>query len=157
VGAYFTQNREMKKYRKDRITEAYTKLINVSSDSSNPRSQSIMRKQVAGMPLTSDEINWVEEQNQRWNNVHSNLLIYGSRNVIAALSQFYDCMLLPPQNQAVAYAALIEAMRADSDAESYPEFARHVDNILMSGPERRRMAVQQAAAIPGGPAAPLAQ
>lgn len=151
IGAFFTRNQESAKYRKDRITEAYTAFVKIASDSSGPRSQEIARKQAFGEPLSEKEQAWPEEQHQRFVNAHSNILIYGSRRVVTALSNFYDAStVVDPEHQTAAFVELITAMREDSAAESYPEFSRHVDNILGAGPERRRRQMMEAAQMQQG-------
>ena len=144
AGAYFTRSREAAKFRKDRITEAYTAYIKIAADSSGPRSLAISHKQLTGQPLTAEEIAWPEEQQQRFANAHANLLLYGSKRVVTALSDFYDASAAGGPGGIAGFVELITAMRADSDAASYGDFARHVDNVLGTGPDRRRLAMQQA-------------
>lgn len=76
----------------------------------------------------------LEMQND-FNNAHANIVTYGSPQVIARLSGYYDALELagfdatdPTANHALL--ALIGAMRNDSYAEDYDLFIDHADNIL---------------------------
>jgi hypothetical protein len=154
IGAYFTRNREMEKARKDRISQAYATYLDAVARNAGPRSSRAMYKMVMGQELDKEEMATFEENNARFVNAHSNLVIYGSKEVIGALSSFYDSGA-DPRNPASrqAYIALVKAMRHDSDAEDYEAFGTHVDNILITGPQRRQevMAKNPAVFQPPGP------
>ncbi len=138
IGAWLTRNRELEKARRDRITAAYTKLLDASSLGAGPRGQKLAQKREKGEALDADEEKFADELHAKFANAHSNIAIYGSKEVIAALSTFYDSV---PTGKADAirnaYVALIRAMRKESDAEDYAAFDSHVDNILVTGPDRR--------------------
>ena len=155
IGAYLARNRELEKYRKDRITQAYTSFLDAASRNSGLQASMLMSKVISGQQLDDEELAAFEDINARVVNAHSNVVIYGSKEVIGALSDFYNTGGDPRRNPLAlqAYIALIQAMRHDSDAEDYPAFGAHVDNILGSGPDRRRamMAQMLATQMPGAP------
>jgi hypothetical protein len=164
IGAYFAKNRETDKYRKDRITAAYTALLEANAKNSGPRAAITFSKLGAKQRLTPDEQQYIEEAQTQFVSAHSHVLIHGSEQVIAALSRFYDAQGLAermtPEGRD-AYVALLGAMRNDSEAHNYGDFDEHVDNILVSGPERRRQAMiehsaaeQERAPAPPAPSGP---
>lgn len=67
------------------------------------------------------------------------MLVYGSPEVIRALSSFYDTPDGTRDEEGrEKFANLVRAMRKDGNIKDYENLARDVDNILLSGPERRR-------------------
>ncbi|MGQ0659511.1 hypothetical protein [Sphingosinicella sp.] len=147
IGAYFARSREAAKYRQDRITEAYTAYIDAVAGASGPRVMQVMQKLTTGQALASDELAAMEAANARFVTAHSAVLIYGSKEVVSALSHFYDTGGDPRKPASRdAYLALVRAMRRDSDAADYDAFDGHVDNILVTGPMKRQAAMTSIAA-----------
>ena len=142
IGSRLARNRELERARQDRIIAAYAKWLDVSALASGPRGARVAQKRGAGEGLNAEEEKFADEIHAGFSNAHANIAIYGSKEVIAALSHFYD---LAPRGLTAegrdAYVALIKAMRAESEAEDYAAFDSHVDNILVTGPERRAAAV----------------
>ena len=106
-----------------------------------------MIKMARGQELDSAELAIFEENNMRFVNAHASVMIYGSKEVIAALSDYYNTSGDPRDpTSRDAYIALVQAMRHDSDAEDYGAFGSHVDNILISGLQRRQQVIKNNAA-----------
>lgn len=144
LGAYFTRSRENEKARRDKRSQVYAKYLEVSSASSTPTMMIVQGKLATGQPLTESEMAAFQENRVSFINAHANIVVYGSRSVITALSGFYDVAAAakgdiqnPEMNAALI--RLITAMRADSDAEDYPEFGAHVDNIIGAKANARAM------------------
>jgi hypothetical protein len=141
IGAWLTRNRELDKARRDRITAAYAKLLDAASLGNGPRGIRLRQKMESGEAPDADEEKFQDELSAKFANAHANIAIYGSPEVIGALSAFYDSV---PTGKADAirdaYVALIRAMRRESDADNYEAFDAHVDNILVTGPDRRAAA-----------------
>lgn len=146
-GAWLARNRDIEKARKDLITAAYAKLLDASSLAAGPRAARLTGKRNIGAALEPEEEKFLDDIQAKFASAHSNIAIYGSKEVIAALSHFYDHAvegMSPAATQ--AYVALITAMRRETDAEDYGSFDEHVDNILVNGPLRRGAAMMAAAA-----------
>jgi hypothetical protein len=148
IGAWLARGREIAKFRKDRITEAYTSYIDAVAAGSGPVVMHLLQKMTSGQTLDKEEMAAFAETNARFVTAHSSLVIYGSKEVVERLSEFYDTGGNPatPAGRD-AFIDLIKAMRHDSDAEDYETFGVHVDNILVSGPQRRQAAMMKQASI----------
>src|SRR5437870_2948591 len=104
IGALLTRNHDLGKFRKDRITAAYTAYLDAVARASSPRMTIAMQKMLllglaqagkapAPTPdqmLTEAEWTLMDETQARFVNAHSNLVIYAPQAVIGALSHFYD-------------------------------------------------------------------
>jgi ABC-type transport system involved in cytochrome bd biosynthesis fused ATPase/permease subunit len=145
LGAYFTRNRENEKARRDRRSQVYTKYLDVISTASSPKMVVAHQKQMTGMELNSDDIAALDKNTVDFANAHSNIVVYGAPEVVTALSHFYDVasgaggLTDPAVNTALI--DLIKAMRRDSEAEDYPTFGTHVDNIIGAKAEQRKAAI----------------
>ena len=148
VGHYFTRNRETEKFRKDRVTEAYASYLDAVARNAGPLSAKAVMKMAKDEELSNDELALFDANNARFVNAHANVVIYGSKEVIGALSNYYNTIgdFRDPASRD-AYIALVHAMRHDSEAEDYSEFGAHVDNILISGPGRRQAMFRSNAAL----------
>lgn len=151
IAAYFASKSEIRKFRKDRITQAYTNFLDALAQGAGPRSTMIMVKMARGEKLDDAEMAIYEQNNARHVNAHSNLVIHGSKEVIGALSDFYNTSgdFRDPVSRD-AYIALVHAMRHDSEAEDYAAFGSHVDNILITGPGRRQAVIRSNPAFQPG-------
>jgi hypothetical protein len=147
LGAYFARSRENEKARRDKLSEVYAKYLEISASSSTPVLAAIQQKMVAGLPLTEVEVAAINENRVAFINAHANILVYGSPQVVGALSKLYDegrakgGLAHPDVNAAMI--ALITAMRYDSDAESYVGFGDHADNIVGAKADQRAAQVLQ--------------
>jgi hypothetical protein len=157
VTAYLAWKRELNKIRKDKIAAAYTAYIDAVARASTARTAVATQKNIllqlaaAGvvkldqeLTLTDAELLLVEESSARFINAHSTLVIYAPKEVIGALSHFYDHGgELNTEEGKKAFIALIKAMRDESEADSYDDFGAHVDNILVSGQANRAFALAE--------------
>jgi hypothetical protein len=142
LGAYFTRNRENEKARRDRRSQVYAKYLDVISTASSPKIMVAHQKQMTGIELNSDDIAALDKNIIDFANAHSNIVVYGAPDVVTALSHFYDIAsgaagLTDPRVN-TALIDLIKAMRRDSEAQDYPAFGSHVDNIIGAKAENRK-------------------
>jgi hypothetical protein len=164
ITAFFTWKRELDKGRKDLLIQAYTSLLEAAAKNAGPRANSVFMKFGSGQVLSPDELKYFEDANNQFVSAHSHVLIHGSKGVITALSNFYDAQSEGPagvEKTKQAYVALLSAMRHDSAAKDYESFGTHVDNIIGSGPDRRREKLfrqiaeaQARGELPGAPGSP---
>jgi hypothetical protein len=145
LGSFLQKNREREKDRQDRRIDAYAKFLEIWAVSQRPDFNILMQRFLSSAALTDQEVQYYTFVKERFDHAHANLMIYGSKEVISALSQMYsfpDAELQADSKR--AYIELLSAMRSDGFSDNYPEFASDVDNIMLDGPvERRQRMIQK--------------
>ena len=144
LGSFLQKNQEREKDRQDRRLRAYATFLEIWAVTERWDSMHVMDRMFSGAALTDHEANYISNIKERMDHAHANLMIYGSENVISALSRLYsnlDPGLTDSKKQ--AYFDLLSAMRGDGFSNQYAGFENDMDNIMLSGPLARRQLLYQ--------------
>jgi hypothetical protein len=146
IGWYLARWREDEKDRTSRQLEAYTNFIEIWAVSERWDTGALMAKFFANEPLDQGEVSLMMFLKERFDNAHARLMVYGSPEVISALSDLYS--IQDPgltDTKRVAYTKLLNTMRKDAKSGKHGGFDLDVDNIMLTGPlERRQKLFEQA-------------
>lgn len=146
IGWFLARWREDEKDRTSRRLEAYANFIEIWAVSERWDTSALLGRFFANETLEQNEINLIMFLKERFDNAHARLMVYGSPEVIGALSKLYE--IQDPNltdSKKSAYIDLLNAMRVDSKSGKHAGFSSDVDNIMLSGPaERRQKLFEQA-------------
>ena len=139
IGWFLARSREIEKDRQDKKLAVYAEMLAVMALTERVDFKRISDRVFKGEILESVESAFFTDVIERFNRSHLQLMVFGSAQVITAISDFYENeereMIGSKKEQ---YIQILTSMRSDGFAKDYSKFHEHVDNILISGPVGRR-------------------
>ena len=139
VGWFLARSREREKDRQDKRLQVYAEILSVMALVERTEFTGLSERLLQGETLQGEEGMFVNNVIERFNEAHLNLMVYGSKDVIRAVSDHFETDAAPLTEESKAgYTHILTAMREDGFQKLYPELANDIDNILISGPVRRR-------------------
>ncbi len=139
VGWYLARSREREKDRQDKRMAVYADMLSVMAKVERTDFKTLSGQLLSGGTLIDEDAHFFNDVIEEFNRTHLKLMVFGSPDVIEAVSEFYgDEMQQMVGEKKQRYIAILHAMREDGFQKTYPKFDGQVDNILISGPLIRR-------------------
>ena len=139
VAWYLARSREREKDRQDKRMAVYADMLSVMAKVERADFKTLSDHLLSGGTLLNDDARYFNDVIEEFNRTHLKLMVFGSPDVIEAVSDFYGDELQKMEGEKKQrYIAILHAMREDGFQKTYPKFDSQVDNILISGPLVRR-------------------
>lgn len=139
VGWLLARSREREKDRQDKTLSVYAEMLEVLALVERHDFVSLCDQVFSGGMIDDPSAKKFGDVIERFNRAHMRLLVFGSKDVIRAVSEHYriEAGSADPEKKK-SYIAILKAMRSDGYQPLFEEFAEDVDNMLIEGPANRR-------------------